>query len=57
MERIVNWYKQSLKTDEKELEQSKKYLIEEIKGLTKQDLFSKPKKLTLWKKIKKMLNF
>jgi|LakMenEpi03Aug12_release.lakeMendotaPanAssembly.Ray.scaffolds.fasta_scaffold245472_5 hypothetical protein len=57
MERIVNWYKQSLKTDEKELEQSKKYFIEEIKGLTKQDLFSKPEKLTLWKKIKKMLNF
>lgn len=57
MERIVNWYKRSLKTDERELEQSKKYLIEEIKGLTKQDLFSKPEKLTLWKKIKKTLNF
>ena len=57
MERIVNWYKRSLKTDERELEQSKKYLIEEIKGLTKQDLFSKPEKPTLWKKIKKMLNF
>jgi hypothetical protein len=57
MERIVNWYKRSLKTDERELEQSKKYLIEEIKSLTKQDLFSKPEKLTLWKKIKKMLNF
>lgn len=57
MERILNQYKQSLKNDETELENSKKMIIQEIKGLTKQDLFKEPEKLTLWQKIKKILNF
>ena len=57
MEKILKWYKQSLKTDELEIENSKKMVIQEIKGLSKQDLFKEPEKLTLWKKIKKILNF
>lgn len=57
MERILNQYKQSLKNDEIELEKSKQMIIEEIKGITKQDLFKEPEKLTLWQKIKKVLNF
>ncbi len=57
MEKILKWYKQSLKTDELEIENSKKMIIQEIKGLSKQDLFKEPEKLTLWKKIKKILNF
>jgi len=57
MERILNQYKQLLKNDETELENSKKMIIQEIKGLTKQDLFKEPEKLTLWQKIKKILNF
>jgi len=57
MERILKWYKQSLKTDDLEIENSKKMIIQEIKGLSKQDLFKEPEKLTLWKRIKKILNF
>jgi len=57
MEKILKWYKQSLKTDGLEIENSKKMIIQEIKGLSKQDLFKEPEKLTLWKKIKKILNF
>lgn len=57
MEKILKWYKQSLKTDELDIENSKKMIIQEIKGLNKKDLFKEPEKLTLWKKIKKILNF
>lgn len=56
-QRLLNWYHQSLKMDRIDLENAKNITIKEITGLTKQDLFKEPKKLTLWQKIKKILNF
>ena len=32
-------------------------LIEELQGLSKEDIIPKPEKLTLWQRIKKTLNF
>jgi hypothetical protein len=38
--------------DNRELEREKKILIQQIKKFKKEDFFPKPKKLTLWQKIK-----
>jgi hypothetical protein len=40
-----------------ELDIEKKRTAEFIKNFKKDDLFPKPKKLTLWQRIKKVLNF
>lgn len=40
-----------------ELDVEKKRTAEFIKKIKKDDLFPKPKKLTLWQRIRKVLNF
>lgn len=41
--------------DENRVQQIKKNYIEEIKKIKKEDLFPKPKKLSLWQKIKTII--
>ena len=56
IENILNWFESEKKKDEKELNRFKKNTIQEIKGLSKKDLFNpEPKKLTLWQRLKKTL--
>jgi hypothetical protein len=43
--------------DKLELDTEKEKFIKEIKGLNKNDLFLKQKPLTLWQRIKRVLNF
>jgi hypothetical protein len=38
--------------DTKDIENTKKKYIEEIRGIKKEELFKVPKKLTLWQRIK-----
>jgi hypothetical protein len=40
-----------------ELDIEKKRTAESLKKIKKDDLFPKPKKLTLWQRIRKVLNF
>lgn len=54
-ERMLNWLKSEKNKDEKQLELQKKLLAEQIKKLNKDELFKKPKKPTLWQKIKTIL--
>jgi len=54
-QQLLNWFSSEKLKDQKELDRSKEKIIKEIKGLNKEDLFPKPKKLTLWKKIKIIL--
>jgi hypothetical protein len=56
-QRLVNWYHQSLKMDKIDLENAKNITIKELTGITKQDIFKEPKKLTIWEKFKRILNF
>ena len=56
-QKLVQYLERSLKNDKKEIETHKKKVIEELQGLTKDDVIPKPKKLTLWQRIKKTLNF
>ena len=41
--------------DENRVQQVKKNYIEEIKKIKKEDLFPKPKKVSLWQKIKTII--
>ena len=54
---LVNWLEKSKKNDEKEIEQYKNQIIKQIKDLKVQELLPENKKLTLWQRIKKALNF
>lgn len=56
-QKLVQYLERSLKNDKKEIENHKKKVIDELQGLTKDDVIPKPKKLTLWQRIKKTLNF
>ena len=45
------------KSDETEIELHKKQIINQIKGLSVGDIIPEKKKLTLWQRIRKALNF
>jgi uncharacterized protein YacL (UPF0231 family) len=54
--KIVKWFNDEVKKDQIELNKQKEDFIQEIKKLKKQDILpEKPKKLTLWSRIKKVL--
>ena len=54
-QQLLNWFNSEKLKDQRELDKSKEKIIKEIKGLSKDDFFPKPKKLTIWKKIKIIL--
>lgn len=56
-EKLLDWYKSETMKDEIELNQDKKKLIEQIKKINKKDIITEPEKLSLWKRIKKVLGF
>jgi F0F1-type ATP synthase membrane subunit b/b' len=56
-QKLIKYLERSLKNDKAEIDNHKKKMIEELQGLTKEDLIPKPEKLTLWQRIKKTLNF
>lgn len=51
----IQWLQNEIKKDEEDLEREKIYFINEIKKFNKQDLIPKPKKITLWQRIKTAL--
>jgi hypothetical protein len=54
---LANWLEKSKKNDEKEVELYKKQIINQLKGLSVKDIIPEEKKLTLWQRIRKALNF
>jgi hypothetical protein len=54
-QQLLNWLNKEKKKDQIQLEKEKETLINEIKGLSKEELFPKNKKMTLWQKIKIIL--
>ena len=56
-QKLLNWLEKSKKSDEKEINVYRQKIVEQIKGLNKEDIIKKQEKLTLWKRIKKALNF
>lgn len=53
---ILNWLESEKLKDSKDIENIKRKYIQEIKELKKEEMFQKPKKLTLWQKIKILLS-
>lgn len=51
-QKILNWLESEKLKDSKEIENTKKKYIQEIRSIKKEELFREPKKLTLWQKIK-----
>ena len=49
---ILNWLESEKLKDNREIENTKKKYIEELRKIKKEELFTIPKKLTLWQKIK-----
>ena len=51
-EKHVEWLKNEIEKDTVELEREKLEFINRIKNFKKEDLVTKPEKLTLWQQIK-----
>lgn len=51
----IQWLQNEIKKDEEDLEREKLEFISEIKKFKKQDLIPKPKKITLWERIRTVL--
>lgn len=56
LEAEIDWLKNEMEKDLKDLDNEKTNLINQIKKLKKEEILpKKPKKLTLWQKMKKIL--
>lgn len=56
LEAEIDWLKNEMEKDLNDLDNEKTNLINQIKKLKKEEILpKKPKKLTLWQKIKKIL--
>lgn len=55
-QQLLDWLKSEQQKDSKEIEAYKLKILKDIKSLNKEDLVPKPKKLTLWQKIKILLS-
>lgn len=51
-QQLLNWLTSEKLKDQRELDREKEKIIKQIKGISKENLFPKPVKLSLWKKIK-----
>ena len=54
-EQAIDWLKSELEKDKKELEIEKLMMIESLKDFKKDEIVIKKEKLTLWKRVKKVL--
>ena len=54
-QQLLNWSNSEKLKDQKLLDKNKEKIAKEIRGLKKEDLFPKPIKLSIWKKIKIIL--
>ena len=54
-QQLLNWFNSEKLKDQRELDRNKQKIVNDIKKIKKEDLFPKPKKLTLWQKIKVIL--
>ena len=54
-QQLVNWFNSEKLKDKREVDREKEKIIKQIKGMKKDELFPKPVKLSLWKKIKIIL--
>ena len=56
-EKNLQWLSNEIEKDKKELDKSKNDFIQQIRNFKKEDIVKPKPKLTLWKKILKILGF
>lgn len=54
-QQLLNMLKSEERKDSRQVEQIKKTYIKEFTGLKKEDMFPKPKKISIWTRIKVLL--
>ena len=54
-EKAVDWLRNEIEKDKTELEKEKRRMIESLEDFKKEDIAKPKEKLTLWKKIKRVL--
>ncbi len=54
-QQALNWLNSEKKKDNLEIKLTKEKIVSEIKKIKKETIFPKPKKLTLWQKVKILL--
>ena len=54
-QQLLNWFNSEKLKDQRALDREKEKIVKEIKKMKKDDLFPKPVKLSLWKRIKIIL--
>jgi hypothetical protein len=54
-QQLLNWFHSEKLKDQRELDREKEKIINQIKGVKKENLFPTPVKLSLWRKIKIIL--
>jgi uncharacterized protein YacL (UPF0231 family) len=54
-EQAIDWLKNEIEKDRSELNKEKQRIIESLKDFKKEDIAKPKEKLTLWKKIKKVM--
>lgn len=54
-EQAIDWLKNEIEKDRSELNKEKQRIIESLKDFRKEDIVKPKEKLTLWKKIRKVL--
>lgn len=56
-EKLYEWFKSETERDEQFVEKTKSDLIKNLQGIKKDDIFPKVQKMTIWQRIRKVLNF
>jgi hypothetical protein len=54
-QQLLNWFNSEKLKDQRELDREKQKLVKEFRDMNKEDLFPKPKKISIWKKIRIIL--
>lgn len=57
IQKSVIWLQKQLDKDNKELEHEKNKIINDIKSFNKGDLISKPKPISIWKRLIRVMGF
>ncbi len=55
VEKELEWLNNEIEKDKVELEKEKKEFIESMKGIKKEDIITQEQKISLWKRIRKVL--
>ena len=56
-EKLYEWFKSETERDEQFVEKTKSDLIKNLQGIKNDDIFPKVQKMTIWQRIRKVLNF